>query len=214
MKRERALGTFILLMVVSSSILSTLLRDEDSPRLEPVGAGFGWALTLGVPLSIGSGSPRSPSLLNSSTRLSILSHVSRNPGVHFRGICSEMGLPVGVAQYHLGLLAGAGFLTAHRDRRYKRYFPASRYSLAEMEVISAMRNETAREILRALLERHPTPHCELASSIEVSSQALTWQMKRLRALGLIEAEADCRNVRYSISEDYGPLVAELMEALT
>jgi DNA-binding transcriptional ArsR family regulator len=91
---------------------------------------------------------------------------------------------VGVAQYHLALLTNAGLLVSYRDRRYKRYFEVDRYSREEVEVISAMRCGTAREILRAPLEGQPTPHCELASTIKVTSQALTWQMKHLRASGL------------------------------
>ena len=121
---------------------------------------------------------------------------------------------MGVAQYHLALLTKVGLLTSYRDRRYKRYIKAGRYSQEEVEVISAMRSGTAREIFRALLEGQPTPHCELASTVEVTSQAITWQMKHLTASGLIEAETDNRKVTYTISGDYLPTVAKMMSIIS
>ena len=211
----RAQTSFIVLMVLSVSILGHMLEDDKHPpQVGLAGIGVGWASTCRSPLGLGSGSIGSPALINSSTRLAIYNYVASNPGVHFRGICSGLGLPVGVAQYHLALLTKASLLKSHRDRRYKRYFEAGRYSREEVEVVSAMRCGTAREILRALLEGQPTPHRRLASAVEVTSQALTWQMKRLTASGLIEVETDSRKVTYTISGDYLPTVARMMSVVS
>jgi predicted transcriptional regulator len=202
-------------MVLSVSILGPMLNDDEHPpQVGLVGISVGWASIYRSPLGLRSGLPGPPALINSSTRLAIFNYVTNNPGVHFRGICKGLGLPVGVAQYHLALLANAGLLASYRDKKYKRFFEAGRYSQEEVEVISAMRGGTAREILRALLEGQPTPHCELASTVEVTSQALTWQMKHLRASGLIEAETDSRKVTYTISGDYLPTVAKLMDVIS
>jgi DNA-binding transcriptional ArsR family regulator len=215
LRQIRVQTSFIVLMVLSVSILGPILqRDEHPPQVTLASIGVGWASTYRSPIRLGSGLPGPPALLNSSTRLAIFNYVTNAPGVHFRGICKGLGLPVGVAQYHLALLANAGLLASYRDRRYKRYFEAGRFSQEEIEVISAMRCGTAREILRALLERQPTPHCQLASTVEVTSQALTWQMKHLRASGLIEAEADSRKVTYTISGDYLPTVARMMSIIS
>jgi len=202
-------------MVLSVSILGPMLKDDEHPpQVGLASIGVGWAFIYRSPFGLVSG-PLGPSaLLNSSNRLAIYNYVSNNPGVHFRGICSGLGLPVGVAQYHLALLTKVGLLASYKDRRYKRYYKAGRYSQEEVEVISAMRGGTAREILRALLEGQPTPHRELASTIKVTSQALTWQMKHLRASGLIEAETDSRKMTYTISGDYLPTVAKLMDVIS
>jgi predicted transcriptional regulator len=215
LRRIRAQTSFIVLMVLSVSILGSMLKDDEHPlQVGLAGIGVDWASIFRSPLGIVSEPLDHPVLLNSSTRLVIFNFVTSNPGVHFRGICKSLGLPVGVAQYHLALLTNAGLLVSYRDRRYKRYLEAGRYSSEEVEVISAMRGGTAREILRALLEGQPTPHCELASTVEVTSQALTWQMKHLRASGLIEAKTDSRKVTYKISGDYLPTVAKLMDVIS
>jgi len=214
LRRIRAQTSFIVLMVLSISILGPMFKDDEHPPQVVASIGVGWASIYRSPLGLGSGLPGPPVLLNSSTRLAIFNYVTNKPGVHFRGICSGLGLPVGVAQYHLALLTKAGLLASARDRRYKRYIKAGRYSQEEVEVISAMRCGTAREILRALLEGQPTHHYELASTVKVTSQALTWQMKHLKASGLIEAETDSRKVTYTISEDYLPTVAKLMDIIS
>jgi predicted transcriptional regulator len=195
-------------MVLSVSILGPMLKDDEHPpQVGLASIGVGWASIYRSPLGLISGPLGPPALLNSSNRLAIFNFVTSNPGVHFRGICKGLGLPVGVAQYHLALLANAGLLVSCRDRRYKRYYEAGRYNQEEVKVISTMRCETSREFLQVLLEGQPTPHCELASTIKVTSQALTWQMKHLRASGIIEAEADSRKVTYTISEKYLPTIA-------
>jgi len=156
---------------------------------------------------------RASEIYNSSIRMDIYFYARDNPGVHFRGICRGLGLPVGVVQYHLGVLTGAGWLTSRRERRYRRYFESGRFSEAEMRLISALRNETARRIISALSEKDSVPHSELASSLGVSSQALTWQMKRLKALGLVEAEAESRRVVYSLSEEKLTAVSGCLDLL-
>ncbi len=222
MRRIWAQTSFIVLIVLSVSILGPMLKDDEHPPQNdehPPKVGLasivvGWASIYRSPLELGSGLPGPPVLINSSTRLAIFNFVTSNPGGHFRGVCKSLGLPVGVAQYHLALLTNAGLLVSYKDRRYKRYYKAGRYSREEIEVISAMRCGTAREILRALLEAQPTPHCELASTVKVTSQALTWQMKHLKASGFIEAETDGRNVAYTINGDYLPTVAKMLSIIS
>jgi len=215
LRRIRAQTSFIVLMVLSVSILGPMLQDDEHPpQLVVASIGVGWTSIYRSPLRLGSGLSGPPALINSSTRLTIYNYVTNAPGVHFRGICKSLGLPVGVAQYHLALLTKVGLLASYRDRRYKRFFETGRYSQEEIEVISAMRCGTARDILLALLEGQPTPHCELASTVEVTSQALTWQMKHLKASGLIEAETDSRKVTYTISGDYLPTVAKMMSVIS
>ena len=121
-------------------------------------------------------------LLNQSTRLQVYSFVEANPGVHFRGICSGLSIPIGVAQYHLGILTKTGLISFFQDGRYKRYFRSKSFRRKEMQVISVLRHKTAGKILRILSENQQLAHHDLASKLEISSQALSWQMARLRKM--------------------------------
>lgn len=120
------------------------------------------------------------SILTNSTRSQIFDYISQNPGMQFRAICSALFLPVGLAEYHLGVLVRAGLVSFVRDGRYKRFFVAKRFSKHEMATISLLRHKTVKRILEALLCRRQLSHGKLAAEVSITSQALTWQMKTLR----------------------------------
>lgn len=150
---------------------------------------------------------------NRSTRGEIFNYVRDNPGVHFRGICMYLGMSVGLVQYHLERLTSAGHLTSRRERRYKRYFESGRFSETDIKVISSLRNRTARKIFTILLGKPAMRHADLASLLDISSQALTWQMNRLKATGLIEVESEGRRVRYSVTEKNLSTITEFLDLL-
>ena len=152
-------------------------------------------IVLGATLHNNSAQP-----LDQPTRLEIYNFVKSNPGVHFRGICTSLGLSVGVVQYHLSVLERAGFITGYTDGQNKRYFEHSAFTRADMKLISLMRHETIAKILTTLSQNSSTLHRDIARSIGVSSQALTWQMNQLKKTGLINAEKKGINVKYSLND--------------
>lgn len=139
-------------------------------------------------------------LLNQTTRMDIYSFVKDNPGLHFRALSDYLGMPIGVLQYHLGLLVNGGLLSTYKDGRYKRYFESKRFTETEMKVISVLRNGTSGKILVALFEKPQMTHKELALELNISSQALSWQMNRLENLGFIKRNVVGLNVKYSLDE--------------
>ena len=139
-------------------------------------------------------------LLNQTTRMNIFDFVKENPGVHFRALSSYLNMPVGVLQYHLGLLVNGGLLSTFRDGRYKRYFESRKFTGTEMKVISAMRHQTSGRILTTLLKKPQTSHKDLAAQLCISSQALSWQMRYLGEMGFVKREVEALSVKYSLDE--------------
>ena len=148
--------------------------------------------------------------LNQPTRLEIYTFVKNNPGVHFRGVCDGLGLSVGVVQYHLSVLEQAGLITVHFDGQNKRYFEAKTYTAAEVTLISLLRHETAAKILTLIAQNGAVLHRDIAQSLGISSQALTWQMNQLKKTGLINAEKEGVNVKYSLN---GAVSEKILEKL-
>ena len=158
-------------------------------------------LTVSVPIMIGASlHSNSTPLLDQPTRLEINNFIKSNPGVHFRGICDGLGLSVGVVQYHLSVLERAGFITGYTDGQNKRYFEASVFTQTDMKLISLVRHESVAKILTILSENNSALHRDIACSLGVSSQALTWQMNQLKKTGLIDAEKAGVNVKYSLND--------------
>jgi len=158
------------------------------------------ALMLPALSIFGSGFSEASILLNQTTRMDIYSFVINNPGIHFRALANSLSMPIGVLQYHLGLLVNGGLLSTYRDGRYKRYFESKRFTETEMKVISALRNGTSGKILVALFEKPQMTHKDLASQLNISSQALSWQMHRLEKMGLVKRNVEGLNVKYSLDE--------------
>lgn len=156
----------------------------------------------------------SDALLCNSTRAEIYDFVTANPGVQFRGICSGLGLAVGTAEFHLGVLKRAGLISFLHDGRYKRFFEAKRFSSREMETISLLRHATIGSILKNLLNRKTVGHRELASQLSITSQGLTWQMDRLARAGVIRQSKDGLRVFYSMEEAQVPVFTKMMNTLS
>jgi predicted transcriptional regulator len=152
-------------------------------------------------------------LLNQTTRMEIYSFVADNPGLHFRALSDSLNMPVGVLQYHLGLLVNGGLLSALQDGRYKRYFKSKVFNETEIRVISILRHTTSGKILSTIFKRPHITHKELASSLNISSQALSWHMKRLKETNLIKTDVEGISVKYSIDDSASAIVGRYASTL-
>ena len=161
---------------------------------------------LALPTTCFSVSNASQAPFNNGTRTQIYNYIEGNPGVQFRGICAALSLPVGLAQYHLGVLVKAGLVSFIRDGRYKRFFLAKKFSKKEMLTISLLRHKTARRILEVLLNKKEISHGALACKVSITSQALTWQMKRLGKTEFVLQANDGLRTIYSLDEASAPLL--------
>jgi predicted transcriptional regulator len=144
------------------------------------------------------------------TRTQIYNYIEGNPGVQFRGICTALSLPVGLAQYHLGVLVKSGLVSFIRDGRYKRFFQSKKFSRKEMLTISLLRHKTAKRILEALLNKKQLSHGELACEVSITSQALTWQMKRLGKTEFVLQTNEGLRTIYSLDEASAPMLRQYL----
>ncbi|MCW4000213.1 MAG: winged helix-turn-helix transcriptional regulator [Candidatus Bathyarchaeota archaeon] len=159
-------------------------------------------LSASIPLIVGAGLQGNTSNpLEQPTRSQIYCYILQNPGVHFRGITGGLGLSVGVVQYHLYVLEHAGLVCSITDGQSKRYFERATYKETDVQLVSLMRHSTVAQILHILAQNGPTLHRDIADSLGVTSQALTYQMNQLKEAGLVTAEKVGVNVRYSLASD-------------
>ena len=146
------------------------------------------------------------SSFTNSTRNQIYDFINENPGVQFRAVCAGLCLPVGLAQYHLGVLIKAGLVSFVRDGRYKRFFISKRFSKRDMATISLLRHKTAKRIIEALLCKKQLSHGKLANEVSITSQALTWQMKSLRNTEFVLQVNEGLKTIYLLDESSEPLL--------
>ena len=65
---------------------------------------------------------RQTTVFNNATRVEVYNFIKTNPGIQFRGICNQLGICIGVAEFHLGVLKKAGLILSFHDGKYKRFF--------------------------------------------------------------------------------------------
>jgi len=138
-------------------------------------------------------------ILSQSTRLEIYTFIEDNPGTHFRDICEKLELSVGVVQYHLKLLTKAELISVYDDNRYKRFFQSGRLKESEMRLISLLRHKTVGRILLVLSKNQSISHQSLTFKIGISSQALSWQMRRLRRMEVVDTVRERLTVKYFVT---------------
>ena len=141
-----------------------------------------------------------PVLISNSTRMGIYDFIVANPGIQFRGICVGLGIVIGNAEFHLGILTKAGLISFIRDGKYKRFFVSKKFSQKEMKLISLLRHETIRAILKTLLAEKTVSRSKLASNLSITSQGLTWQMNRLRDEGVVKESWEGLKVTYFLND--------------
>jgi predicted transcriptional regulator len=148
--------------------------------------------------------------LNNYTRGQIFDFVNQNPGVQFRAVCAALCLPVGLAEYHLGILVKAGLVSFVRDGRYKRFFVSKRFSKRDMALICLLRHKTTKKIIETLLFKRELSHGKLADEVSITSQALTWQMKTLKNTEFILQVNDGLKTVYSLDKSSTPVLTKYL----
>jgi predicted transcriptional regulator len=202
LKRKEALSLCLIVLAFSVSLVTIAYSGNNIPNLNAVQDVDGsQQVFFSMPLVLGAGLHGNSTPLNQPTRLEIYTYVTENPGVHFRGICSGLDIPIGVAQYHLSVLVHVGLLTVHSDGQNKRYFESRTYTQTNARLISFLRHDTAGKILAVLSQESSVLHKDLAKGLGVSSQALTWQMNQLKKTGIIEAVKEGLSVKYFVNEE-------------
>jgi DNA-binding transcriptional ArsR family regulator len=211
LKRKVALTLLLTLMALSLcfTAAASISRTYAFVGAQPSNhlTGFSAAAPIVISASLHGNTPQP---LTQPTRHQIYNYITDNPGVHFRGICLALGLSVGVVQYHLNVLEHAGLINAVADGQNKRFFEHNAFAKVDVELVSVMRHQTASQILVILAENGSAIHRDIAATLDISSQALTWQMNQLKNAELVSAQKVGVNVRYTLcSADMAGIIVSL-----
>lgn len=186
-KQNRSAATLVIALVLVFSLYPAAIRTTTrSVSMASSHAGNANQLLTLSYTSWNASSDPPPNIANVSTRDEILGFINSNPGVYLRDVSEEMGLALGDVEYHLWILVRDGEIVDRRDGRYRRFFGSGSYSEMEQKVISALRKETTGRIVAKLADGQSVSHVQLAAMLGITSQAVTWQMGRLRSTGFVE----------------------------
>ncbi len=153
--------------------------------------------------------------LEQNTRSRIYNLIRDDEGIHLREVCRKLDKKMGVIQYHINVLEKAGLISSLKDGRYRRFFINNNHESNDKRslIISVLKREPSFKIMQALLENEKVHHNDLASLLNISSQAITWHIKRLQAYELIDFEKQGKQKVYFIREDVLPLIKTVLEEI-
>lgn len=148
--------------------------------------------------------------------LQIQQIIEQNPGIQFREIMRTSGLKNGVLSHYLSKLEKNGIIKVMRGPRQVRFFPPQ-ITDEESLVIKALRKQTPRDLLLALITDDGLEFSELVKEVKKSPSTVSLYLSQLVEDGLVEIKIINLKKRYHIKardlvdkliEDYRPGLLE------
>ncbi|MDG7010673.1 MAG: winged helix-turn-helix transcriptional regulator [Nitrososphaerota archaeon] len=147
------------------------------------------------------GAGRGPGGKGATNRQKVLGHIRAHPGVHLRKVCRDLGLGIGDVQYHVDRLEKEGTVTSSRRGLYRRFYPGGLFGEREGVILSALAQRTPREVILHLIEEPGSSQEHLAGALAISPPSVSWNLKRLVQLGLVERQQSGRFSSYRVAGD-------------
>ena len=138
--------------------------------------------------------------------------IEQNPGIQFREIMRSSGLKNGVLSHYLGKLEKIGAIKAIREPRQARFYPL-KITKDESVVIKALRKQTPRDLLLALIKDDALEFSQLVKAVKKSPSTVSLYLSQLVEDELVEIKFVELKKRYHIKardvidrliEDYRP----------
>ena len=148
--------------------------------------------------------------------LQIQQIIEQNPGIQFREIMRSSGLKNGVLSHYLGKLEKSGIVKVIRGPRQARFYPPQ-ITEDESIVIKALRKQTPRDLLLALIKDDGLEFSQLVKEVKKSPSTVSLYLSQIVEDGLVEIKLVDLKKRYHIKardvidkliEDYRPGLLE------
>lgn len=133
------------------------------------------------------------------SRAKILAFISSRPGVHLREVCRSLGLAMGDVQYHVNRLEKEGRIVSVRRGFYRFFYPASLFAQKQRDVLSILSLDTPRELLLAIIGTPESSQEELSRAVGISQPTVSWHLKRLVELRVVEKRGEGKPYRYRLA---------------
>ena len=129
----------------------------------------------------------------------ILTIITENPGIHFRGIMRKTGFMNGVLSYHIGGLERKKLIVANRGPRTSRFYHSD-IPMSDFASIRALRKPTSRSLLLALLRANDLPFAQLVHISDRSQSTVSMHLAELARDEIVEVRTVRTRKFYSLTD--------------
>ena len=142
--------------------------------------------------------------------------IEQSPGIQFREIMRSSGLKNGVVSHYLRKLEKSGVINVNRGPRQSRFYPLG-ITEEETIVIKALRKQTPRDLLLALIMQDGLEFSQLVKEVNKSPSTVSLYLSQLVKDGLVKTKGISLKKKYHIKateiidkfiEDYRPTTVE------
>ncbi len=140
-------------------------------------------------------------------RKHIYNFISENPGEHLANITKEFNMSSSSARHHLYVLETSDKIVSHKPGKYKHYYVNqngySRFTNGSeyKAVISALRNDTSRGIVKVLGQGNNMNQLMLSQALSIHPSTVNWHAKRLMAADIIRKNRRGKDIIYSLNDE-------------
>jgi len=135
------------------------------------------------------------------TRRHIYNAIVRYPGLHERELARKLDMSLSTLDYHLHYLAKRDIIVFRKDGRYTRYFATRKVGREDKKIIAILRQNTPRAMVLYLLTRPNAIHKEIAKSVGKSPSTVSFHLKKMVGVGIVEAVSLGRETAYHIADE-------------
>lgn len=174
------------------------------------------AITAALALLVGYIARSRSRLDKNDNRNSVMGYIAQHPGSTLYEISRGMGMNKGTVRYHLFILSVNHRIVSYNDGKFVRYFTNSgTFSKEERILISLIRRDTMKNVLRALLEKPGITSADMGKALGQPDSAVRKHLNELCAKGIVLREniSDSRYA-YSIKAEYLERIESLMKSLS
>ena len=125
--------------------------------------------------------------------------IEKNPGIQFREIMRSSGLKNGVLSHYLGKLEKNGIIKVMREPRQTRFF-SPKITEKESIIIKALRKQTPRDLLLALVKQEGLEFSDLVKEVSKSPSTVSLYLAQIVKDELVEKKIENLKKRYYIKE--------------
>lgn len=137
-------------------------------------------------------------LLENGVRQQIFHLIQENPGINVSEISRRLDVAWGTVTHHLQKLRQEKMVGIRVASNQKCYFPnGGTYTPREMDVMSATKHPTAKQIAEFLVRNGPTSHGAIASALELTPALVSFHMEKLVGNGIVERRREGRSTIFS-----------------
>lgn len=132
-----------------------------------------------------------------SAKAKILEFVIDNPSTHLRKITTNLGYSMSTVQYNLAILEKEKKIKFIKTKFYKNYYSINE---SDEKILSILNLDSPRSIVMYLIQYGSVTHKDIAAGIGLSSSTVSWHMKRLIELQVVQTEYSGKYTVYSLTD--------------